>query len=966
MTVTFNPSTPESVGLEWLVTNDPSSFVLDSASKAFGQYLPGAALKRSQSLSTWAEIVSGVGVHGCEVCSAPYVEAIPQSYTTCYAGTDTGAEFTSPTVGGNAWLTQAGGAASYASVSPGVDDSTYLKNVNQVEGPTPARMMMRGTGAQTVLAGRRILDIELVVRVKSSLQTSPTFKGCLNISGIDYAAASVVIPTGQGYKTLSLGKWSLNPSTGLPWTVPELNLLVTTGGTDEFGLLATWDARYTTSYADTIRVSSVSMIVRWQPEDRCGYAYGQVTATGWQTWTSKSVPNLLSKQDSNLETDTASAGTWVADANTTVSNDTLDPGGAWTRSLKAISTASGAFGAKSGFYPAIAGKTYSFRCFANVTSGRTTTLSILFYDANGNLLQTSSSGGDAGTGSWKAIGMTAVATAPTGTTQLKVGISTVATAGAQTCYAAGIFVGLAQSAITFVRDTSPGGAAPTKVDGSAETTSIAHPVDELRIFRRISGPGIMSIPTFGPGASNVGMPTGLYSYRPTLQDAAGALLSLGAAGTDVTALITTKLHGWDSANGPSADLSQPYARRITGLVNTANTIQSEITTPVKTFVAIRLVVAGEIDEPTANLVLKLKKRSDNSQVGGNATITPTDLEQIIPPAGSIASRTTPQVFVVPITTPAATPAAQCYVEVSSTAAAGSGWVLYALDDMSLTVDGVSIDTITFGAGTDAWTDPGNGGEQARRNGMISLQTRPTAPTGVSAAVSGTSGVVTWTATTVGAPHAATEIWRDSGDGYEQIADLDTEADDSWTDPEPPRGVATTYELYTRRDDGSRSLPSTATLPITVPSTTGPWYILSSAEAPAAMHVACQIFDDDQVFTPPQRRVLKEFHGRDGAVAFMPIEDPLDEFTVKVALYWASGIDDTFLDQPPVEGRAAFAAIEALCRASISYVCIRDPRGYRWFANVSVSELREVDGVGYFATLHVRELTRTPSTPTSSP
>lgn len=970
----FNPSTPATLGLEWLVSEDPSTFVLDSASKSYGMYLTGAALKRSQELAVWAELLSGTGVFGCECLSAPYTESIPQSFTTCYAGTDTGGEFTSPTNGANAWLTQAGGAATYASVSPGVDDVIYLRNINQVEGPTPARLMMRGIGAQTVLAGRRILDVTVYARIKSTLQTSPTVFGCLNISSIDYVASAVVVPTGQGYNNLTLGKWSLNPSTMKPWTVPELNLIVTTGGTDEFGFLATWDARYTATYSDTIRIASVYIVVRWQPEDRVGYASALVTATGWQTWTAKSVPNLLTKQDSNLDTDTAVTGTWVADANTTATNDTDDPGGAWSRSLKLLSGAAGAFGALSGFYPAIAGKTYSVRGRAKTTAGRTTVMSILFYDSLGTLLQTSASAGDAGTGAYISIGMTAVVTAPTGATQMKVHIVTTATAGAQTTFITGIFVGLAQTAITYVREASPGGAAPTKVDGSAETSSIAHSVSELRIFRRISGTGTLSLVTIGPGASAVGMPLSEYSYRPTLQDVAGALLSLGSVGTDVTAVITTSLNGWDSANGPIASLSQPYARRISGKVNTGNTIQSEMTLPATTYLAFRLVVSGEIDTPAASLTLKLKRRSDNAQAGGTATIAATDLVQIIPPGGSVASRTTPQVFVVAIPTPGANTAVQYYVELASTAAAGSGWLVYALDDMGYTGDSVSVDTIIFGANVDAWTDPLDGGELARRNGMITVQTQPTAPTGLLATVLGAKVTVSWTLTSLGATFAAMEIWRSNdrtgidSDGYVQVADLTTESVHSWPDGEVRRGVPVTYKIRIRRTDGSLSDFSAASTVKTIDAAFGPEWYITSNEVAQTSWIGAELLGD-RVYQPPIQRVLREFYGRDGAVAFIPIENPLDEFDVLLAFYWHKNlVFNSFLQEPPVIGRAAFVTLYDLSRESLSYVCLRDRDGNRWFANIAIGELRQSvargsNPGGYVATLHVRELTRVPSTPT---
>lgn len=974
----YNPSTPETLGLEWLVTDDPSTYVLDSAAKAFGVVIDGETLRMSQELAAYAIAISGQGHFGCEILSAPYVEAIPQSFTTFYAGTDTGADFTSPTNSNNAWLTQAGGAASYASVSPGVDDSTYLRNVNQQELPAaPARMMMRGAGA-SALGGKRILGVELHVRIKVTLSTTPVIKGCLNISGVDYESDAAAVPVGQGYVDMVVALWLNNPSTNKPWTLASLNNLVTTGATDEFGMLLSYDARATTTYSDTIRVSSVHLIVRWQPEDRVGYASGDVSATGWHTWTSKSVPNLLNAQDSNLEINTGSTGSWTADANTTLTNDADDRGAPWTRSLKMVATASGNFGATSGFIPAIAGKTYAFRNYSKVTSGRTTTLSILFFDANGNLLETASSGGDAGTGSYKTVGMTAAATAPTGTTQMKLHIVTNASAGAQTCFSLQNFVGLDQTAINFVRDSYPGALTVIKVDGATEVNEIAHPLTELRIFRRISGKGNMSLPTFGPGASAVGMPLGMFSYRPTLQDDAGALLRLNAATTDVPAFVTTSLHNWDAANGPIAALSQPYAERISGAVYTGNTIKAELTLPAKTYVAFRLVMAGQINEPAADLNIKLKKTSDNSQVGGTAVVEPTDLVEIIPPGGSTASRTTPQVFVVAIPTPAANLSAQYYVEFTSTAAQGSGWLIYALDDMGYTGDSVSADTIIFGAAVDAWINPADGGEQTRRNAMVTVQTQPAAPTGLTATLSDSDTRVhlEWDPTALGAAFDGLEIWRDDDRsgiddlGYMQIADIDDEAVSEFYDAESRRGYDAVYKIRLRRTDGSFSEFSTETAGVATDAECGPtWWFVSNEAAMSAYVGGMQLQDDE--WGQPNEPVIQQYHGRPGAVAWIELADPYDEFDITAVLYWSGNlVESSFLDAPPASGRAAFNALYELSRLAISYVCILDDEGGRWFSNIRVGPQRRGREAGanagrYSADIHVRELQRISSTPIAS-
>lgn len=975
----YNPTADDTLGLEWLVTDEPSTFVLDSAAKAYGQYMPGEVGRLSDELHVYAQAVSGAGRFGCQVLSLPYVEAIPQAYETRYAGTDTGADFSSPTNSNQAWLDAGGGVASYADVSPGVDDSTYLRNVNQQENPSGARLLLRGAGAAQWSA-RRVLDVEVHVRIRCTLATTPSIEGCLNLGGNDYRAQAKAVPIGQGYVDMTLGSWLFNPSTGKPWTLPEINNLVTTGATDEFGCVVYWDARHTTDYVDTIRISSVYLKIRWQPEDRCGYAYGDVDATGWHAWDSKSVPNLLPAQDANLDvlTGGADVGTWVADSNTTLTNDGDNPAiTGITQSLKIDPTSSGAAGALGGYLPAIAGKSYAFRGHAKWTTGRNLVLSINFYDANGNKLQESPGATDVGTGSYKATGMTTPAVAPTGTTQMKPHIVLTAGAGTDTCFISGMVLGLGQAAVTYVQDSYPGGLAVIKVPGAAEMNHIAHPVDELRILRRVSGDGTMSLRTFSPGASAVGMPLGMWSYRPGLQDAAGALLTLGVAFNDVAAFGTVSVHDYDTLDGPIAAYSQPYAERITGRVWSGNSIKAELTLPAKDYLVVRVVVSGIVNVPGDDLVMAVRKTSGGAQMGGDVVIEPTDLVEIVPPGGTIASRTTPQVFVAAIPTPTTTTAEQYYVEASSAADADEGWLLYALDTMGWSGDSVNGDTIVFGAGVDAWINPEDGGEQTRRNAMLALQTQPPAPTNVTATVVQNRIRLDWDVPGVGALFDAMEVQREDDRpgvddfGYQQMADMRDEAENYFHDAESRRGVDTVYRMRIRRTDGSLSEWSTPTDPVATPADEcgEPTWRFVTNEADAAMYVEGQQYTDDTWGTP-DRSVTLEFEGRDGAVTFNPLEDPLDEFDMDVALYWLDNQSpDAFLVDPPVLGRAAFRKLVALARAQVSYVCILDTEGERWYAKIVPGDLHrsrpngDLAG-GYVTRLHVRELQRIPSTPTT--
>lgn len=729
----WNPSANGTLGLEWLIDTPIGSYVLDSASKSYCQYMPGSTLSGglASSVAVYGRDGSpaGPGKFGAEMYSAPLAVPPGAAYDTDYPGTDTGADFTSVQNTGAAWVTQAGGAATFASVSPGVDDTTYLKNVNGWEGFF-CRMWLRGANA-TQTAGKRILSVEIHVRIRvlTTQQAGPTLQGAFIIGGQTYLGGGVTAPYNAGYQDVTLMTQVYNPATGLPWTLPSLNNLITTGGTDSWGFQGQWGGYA----ADTVRVSSLYLKVKWVPEDRIGYAYGDVSIIQFQTWNAFSVPNLITTQDSNLDVNTGTTGSWTANANTTLSNDTLDRGLPWTRSLKMLAGAAGTFGATSTLYPCIGGKSYSAACYTNATAARLTSIGIQFTDAGGVILSTVTGSTKAGTGAFQAGVTVGPTVAPANATQMRLIIQTTATAGAQTCFAQGIVLSLDQIATKIVVDSYAGGLTPMKVDGGTEQSFYGHGVPEYVTFRRISGAGSLAFNTFGPGASSVGMPLGMYSYRPTLQDAAGALLAVGSPLTDCTQFISNKLHNVEAVNGPDPYYTQPYAGRATGQVDSSNTVTSQITLPVATFGAVRLIVSAAVEVPQAPLSIKLKRTSDNVQAGGTAVINPTDLLQIVPTSGGAASRTTPQLYIVTIPTPGANTAVQYYLEFSSGATVGQGWNVYALGTSGYTNDSVSIETLSFGGTTDIWNSPIN--VRSGRDGMCCVQTVPTAPAGFGVVVS---------------------------------------------------------------------------------------------------------------------------------------------------------------------------------------------------------------------------------------
>lgn len=138
--------------------------------------------------------------------------------------------------------------------------------------------------------------------------------------------------------------------------------------------------------------------------------------------------------------------------------------------------------------------------------------------------------------------------------------------------------------------------------------------------------------------------------------------------------------------------------------------------------------------------------------------------------------------------------------------------------------------------------------------------------------------------------------------------------------------------------------------------TGALIFTSNAEQAGAKNAA-YIMQWDNVpnedFTLPEAGFVQfqPMYGRDGAVAFHGTERGLETFTRNV-LIQAGALS------PAVLGNVT--TIRDLAWDQIPYVCVRDGRGNRWFANVRVPSISaRNDAQNYMARLDITELTRTP-------
>lgn len=174
----------------------------------------------------------------------------------------------------------------------------------------------------------------------------------------------------------------------------------------------------------------------------------------------------------------------------------------------------------------------------------------------------------------------------------------------------------------------------------------------------ITGPGSASWRGLDSGELH---PSGIYSAPVTITSGYPA----GLGTTDDCA------PGVMGVDGSAAPLwGQPFVTLESIPVDTTHTVQQEITLPDTASRGwLRFTASQASIIAAASLVAKVKRRSDNVQVGGDVTVAAFDVR---------GAPQAPQLISLAEASGAAGTAVQHYVEWSSTAATGLGWLLYAM------------------------------------------------------------------------------------------------------------------------------------------------------------------------------------------------------------------------------------------------------------------------------------------------
>lgn len=382
--------------------------------------------------------------------------------------------------------------------------------------------------------------------------------------------------------------------------------------------------------------------------------------------------------------------------------------------------------------------------------------------------------------------------------------------------------------------------------------------------------------------------------------------------------------------GDTAD-SQPYALLADALVYTGQDAEQEFSDAAADDYGVLQFLVWHDGTPTGDLVVTVKRRSDNVQMGGAFTLTPTEYAELAEVGngwkrvtGSLASAAT------------LAAATQYYIEFSSTTTSDVPWVVQLLDTES------QGNAYTFGGTTDRAV--ANGAESDDYDLEVTLSTVPDAPTGFAVETETQSlpddgtccvagieyAALSWNQTILGADFWYYEVQRseDGGTTWATIALMVTEVDATFDDYEGLRNVMATYRVRVIRLDGAAS--GWTTTGVATPTTTGNEWVFVANEMPS---LNCAYNTGPIInyrFLHSADVVYRKMYGRPYQVQFQPLEDRGVEFDLPLT------VDAN--DPPTLPGVVVFDRIRALAENdALSYICVLDPDGNRWLAGLLVAE-----------------------------
>lgn len=969
--MSFNPSTATVVGNEWPVLKD-SPRVLNAGTPALGVSVPSRSAEDIKQVKTYLSVTSAgrlaVDVYDSTVdalaavtqqtglATAPVM--VPVSDVTI---------FPSIGVGVSNWsVTPGAPATAFDKIDDGVvvDTANYASHQGN---NFLAYLEMRLGWSSTVgkftaaglpaFSGKRIVGVNITAIAEMAPGSTKNGQLYLGFSGagmggVRLGPARTISATG-GQQTVN-AFFPVNPATSRPWTPSDLEKFTTAVGTAN--LYVRWSAAALGSAA-TVRIYNVYVQPLWVEETRAATGEATVTATGWQTVTTTTPEyhNRFGTNQSNFDLASAAATpiAWVGSgapvptvARQTVVGNVRSGAG----SLQITATGAGDMTVipttLAGFdtrdtLSVIEGETYTMSAYFKANAAvRSCRCGVIWYDENGAQIGSTVVGANV-TDSAANFNTRATlsATAPLLARYALPFVQILAAANGEIHFMDEVMFERSPSVSTFVNGGAAYSVAGTQVwrKHNAVTNVVA--------FRRITGN--FSIPGLDSAAA---MPHGVANALVPVTAVGGDLQSglLGTTSGDWPTLLTaaSPVVLIRSDNAASGD-SQPYVAISTEEVTSTNTLRQEVTAPAGIAIAlVSFLVRQKKAASTQNLLVKVKRASDNVQVGSTFTVTSNDMEDYTSVQaflGSIGSFTSAAI--------------QYYIEWTTAATTGNGWLVTVLDTKG------QGNNAGYGSTVDQFT--GQAGEQASKDAAANISSLPAAPSGFTATVLPAADSdpcdlddpsyvhLTWTP--VVGSFSNYEIQRDTGDGFVIIAQILTQATATYDDPEGPLGDAASYRMRYIRGDYIESTFSSS-ISRTAAASKCKWQ-LTSGRLPSSMWVQGSAMNGGEIeFEFDDHRIVLDEFDSDDRVAYIGTERRGDRFQLDLLVY---GANDQLVPAA-LAGRRAFDAVRAVSLASIPYVCVRNSDGDVWYATVRVgSGIKREPGGRYYAQLEVTELSAAP-------
>lgn len=395
---------------------------------------------------------------------------------------------------------------------------------------------------------------------------------------------------------------------------------------------------------------------------------------------------------------------------------------------------------------------------------------------------------------------------------------------------------------------------------------------------------------------------------------------------------------------------------------------------VRALVGIHTTVINGLTAPNQPLLFKVKRASDNVQMGGTATLNAADIGQHVF-LGYSGDPLKAWYDVQLALSSAATlvSGTQYYVEFSSTAASPY-WVLKRLDyteTHSYTGDQSYGGSVDYGD----WLASG----PVQQDFVVTLTTAPpTAPATIT---------VTKTALslpdpgdpscTVGTHEYAHVVWAPTADGefdryelqrsedggttWQLIARITPEATVSFDDHEAARGVALQYRIRMVRGNGNATAWRTQSGTITLAYNSGAIIFATNTDTALTVGYLTLGTVHDYRFLSDAEVSIVQMHERDYQTQFRPLEDRGVGYSWSLLIHSRSDDDRTSVPAGGV-GAAAFDPLRAVVEApDATYTTIFTPDGVRLFGAVRLPTGRRYQPAEHYtAPVSIVEVAATPA------